>query len=1177
MRRFLVVGCGGSGGATLAYLMDQLRSDLAAHGVDRLPRGWQFVHIDVPNTSDLGPDGLGSVEDQGGTYFGCGPRAAGYDVLDDAVSSKFAETARLDAMATWAPRHPDKVTNPISDGAGQYRAVGRMISLSRASSIRQALQGAWNQLNLTETDSEMRALTVPGLGGYDPNNPIVLVVSSMAGGAGASMALDVCRLLTTVENLNPKLMGVFMVAPNIFDGLPEAGRTGVRPNALAMLGEIVASQTGSAKHHDVTTLQALGQPGGDGVAIPFARVFPVGRFAGIERTQFGDGSPNAVYRGLGRGLAGLIMSESATSQFVSFDLGNTASPAGDRDLLGWGSDWSPLPWGSYGFASLSMGRDRYAEYSAQRLASSCVHRLLHGHLQRGSQASSNEQVAALLESQWAGLCARAGLPVADGDVQRWLTESAFPRAEVEPAARQITELELRPYVPNPDGVQAAQWVPTLRQRLASRRVALAGAAEQAATVMAYRWHQTLLDRVEKEVAGAVAQLGLPYGIAVAERLSLHVREVVAAGAERLVAFAPADLGAMPQEAEPTLARLKGMVTGGSQLVDQVLNGSRGLVYTQLYARAADLVRQLLQHFSVDVLVPLTQSLSEAQRLLENAQNAEITDRGLARLATDHCAAWPTDGEIRVPSRFGEADNEVLLTSSADFHPQYDADVRRAVGTEGNLTFDEARSTVVGEIIQGLWKTTGGTRPPGGLLERLAQWRSRVFAVEPGTGQAIIPSHTRYDLHVRPVELLGRSRAYVARPGESFNRFCRLSIRDFVTGDDAAESELENRHKEVVERFREALTLARPLISVNNTALQAVHRNAGLEYRYKFSEVPFNQLRIAEDLVRVLQTNPMIDQPSVSNLQTAIGENSGVTRIDVFGSYPNYSPLVFDAVLAPVSEQWAEVGEIGRESFWQWRRARPLNAALPMGDVERRRMVAGWLLGQVLGRIRIPAPPFTQAVQIWNAEEARWIAFPHPLLTPPSRFLADYDWLPAVLESVLLAIACSHQAPVMGSLRPYRLLRGIYDNSSQGPVSGINVLSGRALVAEWLTRGPVVPGGQSAITAAGADSTVDERASHATAWLSRIRSLAGDHYMAPGEDGATGGGAFSVVSRRNQASSTPMFRDVAPDVFWATGELIALVEAERVAAHAAPPPELRPDVPGIPVPDDGVQIPAGGTF
>ena len=52
MRRFLVVGCGGSGGATLAYMMDQLRSELHSAGVDQLIDGWQFVHIDVPSAAE---------------------------------------------------------------------------------------------------------------------------------------------------------------------------------------------------------------------------------------------------------------------------------------------------------------------------------------------------------------------------------------------------------------------------------------------------------------------------------------------------------------------------------------------------------------------------------------------------------------------------------------------------------------------------------------------------------------------------------------------------------------------------------------------------------------------------------------------------------------------------------------------------------------------------------------------------------------------------------------------------------------------------------------------------------------------------------------------------------------------------------------------------------------------
>ena len=271
--------------------------------------GWQFVHIDVPSAADSGPEGLANVPTQGGTYIGCGPQGSSYAILDGALSQRLAEDGALDTIATWAPRRPDQVTNPISAGAGQYRSIGRMITLSKAGEIRSKLQAAWDELFRVETMSEMASLELPGAGTFDPNEPpLVLVVSSMAGGSGASMALDVCRLLTLVSGLDPKLMGVFMVTPDIFESLPQSARIGVRANALAMFGEIVASQSGAARDHDVRILRALGQQNGEGEPIPFARVFPVGRYIGADRTIFGDGSQFAVYRGLGRGLAGLMMS-----------------------------------------------------------------------------------------------------------------------------------------------------------------------------------------------------------------------------------------------------------------------------------------------------------------------------------------------------------------------------------------------------------------------------------------------------------------------------------------------------------------------------------------------------------------------------------------------------------------------------------------------------------------------------------------------------------------------------------------------------------------------------------------------------------------------------------------------------------------------------------------------------
>src|SRR3984893_19054896 len=100
MRRVLLVRWGGSGGATLDYVMDQLRSELHAAGIDRLLSGWQFVHIDVPSGAEEGPDGLANVTGQGGTYIGCGPQGSSYAILDAALSPRLAARRAPHTTAT---------------------------------------------------------------------------------------------------------------------------------------------------------------------------------------------------------------------------------------------------------------------------------------------------------------------------------------------------------------------------------------------------------------------------------------------------------------------------------------------------------------------------------------------------------------------------------------------------------------------------------------------------------------------------------------------------------------------------------------------------------------------------------------------------------------------------------------------------------------------------------------------------------------------------------------------------------------------------------------------------------------------------------------------------------------------------------------------------------------------
>ncbi|MGV0784067.1 tubulin-like doman-containing protein [Mycolicibacterium sp. XJ775] len=1182
MRRFLVVGCGGSGGATLAFMMDQLRSELHAAGVDKVLSGWQFVHIDVPSAAESGPEGLANVPAQGGSYIGCGPQGSSYAILDGALSQRLAADGALDAIATWAPRNPQEVTNPISAGAGQYRAIGRMITLSKASEIHARLQAAWDALFRVETISEMSTVSVPGMGRFDPNEPpLVLVVSSMAGGAGASMALDICRLLTLVTGLDPKLMGVFMVTPDIFESLPESARIGVRANALAMLGEIVASQTGAAREHDVRILRALGQHHGDGEPIPFARVFPVGRYIGADRTLFGDGSQYAVYRGLARGLAGLMMSGKASDQFVSYDLGNTASPTGDRDVLGWGiSSWDVLPWGTYGFSSLSMGRDRYAEYAAQRLARSCADKLSFGHLQAGNPASSNEQLDTLLSSQWQAHCNELRMPAAAGDEQarvgilgNWIANGAFPPEAVSSTVNGLIERQLRGYLPNPQGMSAEQWVPVFRQAVMNRRADLARACSETAYAMVFSWHREFADQVEQMVGTAAASLGLPYARELIDRLRLHLDSVLAPGIAQLGAMGPPDIVAIPPQVDAALRSLRGVMTNADQVLGIALDGFRSTVRRQLYADAAARMADVLRVMGAELLAPLRDALGEAMILLEKARSEPPSDVGLARLSTDQYVAWPSDADELVPSRFAEANNEVLLISSSAFKQRYETDLPKAVGgSNAMIPLRTAVDDATTRVILGLWQTTGGTAAPGGLIERTATWVTRALGTDPENGRPRVPSMAQFDVHTRPAELLARARLYVGRPGESFEEFCKVSLRDYVQGAGASESELVNRRRDIDTKFAEALSLARPLASVNDQALQRVHPGQQVEYRYKFSEIPFAGQPVAETLAEVLRANPRIDQATKDNYGRSLSDEDSVTRIDIFGSYPNYSPLVFDSVLKPAAQQWAQTAGPGRGAFWRYRRSRPLSASLPMTDAERRTMTAGWFLGQMLGRIQIPASPFTDPVRIYDGEDNQWLGFPNPLLTPPSAFTASYDWLPAVLESSLLAIATSHEPPVMRSLRPYTVLRALYDSHSQDPASGIVELSAAALVREFLKSGTSGPGITSRVGPIAAAQTAEDRQAAAETWLGNVRDVAAQ-YLPADTPGATPDGAFTTVATRSKAAKTPIFRDLAPDVFWATEALIKLLQREGAALAQGETAGAGAFF------DDGgsVVIPDGGTF
>ena len=60
-------------------------------------------------------------------------------------------------------------------------------------------------------------------------------------------------------------------------------------------------------------------------------------------------------------------------------------------------------------------------------------------------------------------------------------------------------------------------------------------------------------------------------------------------------------------------------------------------------------------------------------------------------------------------------------------------------------------------------------------------------------------------------------------------------------------------------------------------------------------------------------------------------------------------------------------------------------------------------------------------------------------------------------------------------------------------------------------------------------------------LRKVRDRVGVDYLAPSEGGAAGGGQWSVVRRPDDLWAVPLFHEVAPDVYWATDQLVGGLE------------------------------------
>ncbi|HAT1212019.1 tubulin-like doman-containing protein [Corynebacterium striatum] len=1174
MKKFLVVGCGGSGAKTLAFIMDQLKAELRTIDPDitELPKAWQFVNIDVPLEEEAGPQKLPNVTQSGGQYVGIGSRQR-YNQFDAGISETLGRSGKLGEIATWASRTPQSNDTKLADGAGQYRAIGRILTLRHLRDIRNALNAAVSEMFTQEAIQELNELNYKQSKKRTDTGssaPVVLVVSSMAGGAGASMFLDVCRVLTTIKNLDPTSTLVFMYTPEIFSDNKAEDMAGAWPNSLAMFGEVVASQMGNSTAHDRAIFEAfdMGTPP-DGPT--FGRIFPIGSKMGTTGSRFGDGSAMSVYRGLGRALAGLMTSTRASDNLVSYALTNTPSGDGGRRFFGWdrdqsqgGTPWARLPWGSLGYAQISMGRDRFAEYSAQRLARSSFDRLLNGHLDKANPEAGEIQIAKRLDERlparfqemtldpnWA-----TGAPIDINTTWNWLMANFNMMAQ--PAAENAVR-NLRNFIPIGEGRKVDEWRGELIQNLndPQNQQYISGLLQQSAYDTAYRYANFFSDRVLETVESELAAVGVPYVREVLDRLSdaltssdrlmPQLNEL----SNRFLSIGTNVL-ALPQGSEPILSPL----TGKGQMTDPapIVNGLLGLYHKQFYdyflMAMAHFLKDVLQDYADENLFHLKRELKDAHEVLEKAAQSRPETNKLADVRTNEVNAWPEEIDEVVESRFKGAENEIMLTDVNAFITDYQDQMLRTIqgqhATSDVQHYDQAYPFAVRAVIRGEWDSLDANKAPNNTLapqkrtndeySNRAGWVSKYLSRHPQTGEVRESQRAQYRARIRPADLLGRARDWINRRDYEFHKFNSVDLRSYLTlTPDINEVEHSQRIDRFVSAFQMALSYARPLAAVSSDMVQRIH-GKDVQYTYSFSDIPFEALGneetgIVPRLSSILSTSS-IDEPSQVALRNSLNMSEQVQHIEIFGSYPNYSPIVFSSMFGYIAED-IDKQENFDGSYWSERRTRPLAAALPITETERQAMVAGWIIGRITGLIYISDQDTDKAAaHIFDDTPGgvnAWVPFPNPMLISPRRMVKKSDWMSSVLESIFIAYAKVQKNGAYGfasSLYPYQLLRGLYDDGQDFAHSGASTHPLVHRLAKFLRDGKV-PGRRDAVGLG-----IQDRYESFVAELDKFVRGA-NHFIPGGMNSLPGQGMddkpFANIRRRDVASATPYYRDLAPDV------------------------------------------------
>lgn len=989
LRRMLMIGVGGSGGKTLRFTREELQRRLLERGWNGpLPECWQFIQVDAPTTADGNEPGLPATL-PGNDYVGVASYTSPYHFYDERM---VPDVASAEAVAGWRP-------NPFVDqpeptkGAGQFRAIGRVIYAAGVGSVAQRIERA--VATLSQADEDHRLVNEALGASFDTAiaepPPAVFVISSLAGGSGAGMFLDIADLLRWLAG-RPETawlresMGI-LYAPDVFDELDEFASLGVQPNALASVAELMAaSWDTSGVDGDEALL--LGRSGiGGNVKGQTRRGLEYSFLVGRSNKGITLADQVAVYRAMGTLLAVIASKEEVQDQLVAYpgaNRGNTMHFGGEAPFLPSGSY---KPFYGMGYASLGLGRDLFGQYASQRLARSAVDHLLRAHWVEGvpkkiTPEAARDKVVAENYEFFVGACGLSERSTTNNQVLDAVRNADAVKARLG----ELKDLIGRKVRGLP-AMAPAEWSRVIEGQVGAEHDEFIASQTSAMQTAGTTWVEDIQERTVATVSRYVAQFGLPVTTELVRRLNeSELGEVVgelqneALDHERKMSNARG--GASRVLGEWAAAQM----TPENELLPKAVKETLNTLWFESEAAAARLTADVIADLREGFLRPLYEALTRALSGLEVELDPPSSH-------PSPYARWPVRG---VPADLTPAPNEFILEPVDTWPDSYEQAVASTVGT---ATYEAARLTKIEEVVTGVWSgRTLGDEPVTAqtAIEIRNPWRPTVPELRSG---ATPPSTAKFACHYSLEALHDRAREWVYQGERAMGEFVRETLEEYLDpGNSVPERVAAGRRQQFANQLRKALEAAEPLVSVNQNLVARLYEGVPLEAKPIMTPMPFPAGHPARDEVEAVLTKSGVSE---QNLPSCFGSQP-ISQVEITRLLPApVDPVVFDSFAGPIEAEWRQrQTDQSVRGFWALRRTRPLDRFVPVPPTVRDAMIRGWLTARLLNMTSEFDRDDPEAVWVLGADGTK-LRFPEPMLGPPPG--SPLEVLPALLETLPVAM------------------------------------------------------------------------------------------------------------------------------------------------------------------------------